>query len=229
MNKDRDGQRFFGTKLVRVRDTPVRVAFATLVGSHRFWVGYAIGLPVVTLLAAFAHRIFVPIAAGVPVGICLLLLWLSHEFIHPQLLVDFENRTLTKSRPYGRGTYSSMAIDDIGYVSVVQLGHTALVNFHYRKRELSKPYATVIDATDVPAFETRLKRLGVRVHVREPVPIQMPIDAVRARVIATPMVIVATPTRRIATRRGLRRRATVSDELLIRRPVQPSKRAQPAR
>lgn len=177
----------FDTKLVRSRNTPIRFAFATLVGSSRFWFGYVIGLSAVALLAASIHQIFLSIAAGVPFGICLILIWLSHEFIYPKLVIDAENRTLTKSKPYGGGTYSSIPVDDIEHVSVIRMSGAALVNFHYREIEFSKPYATAIDATDVSDFKSQLGRLGIRVNVCEPIP-----NSVWSRVIATPLVILGT-------------------------------------
>jgi hypothetical protein len=147
--RDRDTRHVFRTELPRARDTPVRLAFATLVGSRRFWIRYVIGLPVAALLAAFAHRGFVSIAAGMPVGISLLLLWLSHEFARPRLVLDTDDRTLT----------------------------------------IAKPYATAIDAGDVHDLETQLERLGVPVQVYEPPSTALSLDAVRARVIATPVVL----------------------------------------
>lgn len=148
-----------------------------------------IGLPVAALLAAFAHRMFAPIAAGMAVAICLLLVWLSHEFVRPQLVLDTDDRTLTIAKPYGLGTYSPIEVDEVERVSVVRSSRTALVNVSYHGRAFSKPYATAIDAGDVHDLETRFERLGIPVHVRGPAPTALTLDAVRARVIATPVVL----------------------------------------
>lgn len=182
MNRAIDNQSIFGTTLVRARHTPIRLAFATLVGSHHFWAAYVLGLPAVALLAASIHPIFISIAAGVPVVICLFLLWLSHEFIQPQLIINIKAGTLTLSKPYGNGTYSSIDVDDIESMSVVQIGHVALVNIHYHELELQKPEATAIDASDVTELISQLTQVGIRVTEGDS-------TASWARVIATLLVI----------------------------------------
>lgn len=151
-----------------------------------------IGLPIGAFLAALYHPIFVPFAGGMPVGICLLLLWLSHEFISPQLVVDFGERTITKSKPYGRGMYSSIDVEDIDQVSIVPIGRTALVNLQYKTFELSKPYATAIDTGNVHDFTIQLEQLGVSVHIRESATPLLSLNVIRGRLIGTPVVIVGS-------------------------------------
>ena len=122
----------FGVQLDRARDAPTRFAFATLVGSDRLWIGLVIGLPLAFLLLAPVHDVFISLAAGLPIGISLWLMWLSHEFVNPRLSVDTDKRTLTKSKPYDLGQYSSVDVDDVDRVSIIQSSDAALVKIHHR-------------------------------------------------------------------------------------------------
>ncbi|EMA00185.1 hypothetical protein [Haloferax denitrificans] len=181
----------FRTRLARPRDTPTRLALATLVGSDRFWGGLFLVLPFLALAATRVHEAFVPFAAGLPLGLCLWLQWLSHEFVAPEVAVDSAAATLTLSKPYGNGRYSPVDAADIDRVSIVQLSAIALVRLRYRRRGVSKPAATVIPSSGVAELRSRLAAMGFDAPVRrfEPRP------AAVTRLVADPAVvrIAATP------------------------------------
>ncbi|KAB1193598.1 hypothetical protein GJR96_09125 [Haloferax sp. MBLA0076] len=179
----------FGVRLDRTRDVPVRFAFAALVGSTRGWAWFVVGLPLAALLAAQVHDVFVPFAAAMPFGIALLLLWMSHEFVAPRVTVDYENRTLTKTKPYTDEAYSPIDADDFDHVTILRFTDVALVRFHYTRWAVAKPLSTSVSTAEVPAFESALEQMGVDVAVRD-VTVPSPIYA---RIVATPIVVVGMP------------------------------------
>lgn len=192
MNRNEDGKRVFSAQLVRFRDTPVRLAFATLVGSFRFWAGLVVGLPTVSLLVALVYTPFAPLAAGIPVGICLWLQWLSHEFLRPDLIIDPADQTLTKSKPYGNGKYRPIDADIVNRVSIVQYDRVAIVRLHYAERVFSKPLATAVFTSDIPDIELQLERLGVDTSVRKLELASLLDEPTGTRVLGTPVAIVGS-------------------------------------
>lgn len=190
---DREGARYvYETCLLRARDTGLRLAFATLVGSFRFWVSFVIGLPIATLLAALINVAFIPFAAGIPFIICLFLQWMSHEFIRPRLVVDAEKKTLTISKAYGLGTYQPIDADDLDQISIVSVGDVSVVRLHFEKFQLFKPQSGAIGTGEIHDFKSRLERLGIDVQDRNVPPVPFSIDAVRTRFITTPIAIVGS-------------------------------------
>lgn len=179
----------FGTQLYRSRDTPVRFVFATLIGSHWFWAGLVIGLPLVTLVAAQSHRAFVPLAAGAPVVICLFLQWMSHEFVRPRLVTDTSRRTVTKSRPYGLGTYRSVDASELSQVTIVPREGVAVIRLHYYGTALFRPLSTAITTSDIDDLKSQLEQMKIDVFVHDPDASPLSINAARARIIATPIAI----------------------------------------
>ncbi len=180
----------FTAQLYRLRDVPARFAFAALVGSNRFWAGLVVALPLTLLLASRVSDVFVPLAAGVPIGICLWLLWMSHEFVSPVLTVDTENRALIKSKPYDTGEYAPIDVDDLDHVSIIRFSHNSVVNFHYTHRFVSKPLSTAISVTETDDFETQLEQLDVEVSVAEFSPRLSSSNSTYLRLVATPIVLV---------------------------------------
>ncbi|WP_157533232.1 hypothetical protein [Haloferax profundi] len=182
----------FGVQLDRVRDTPTRYIFATLVGSDRFWRRIVVGLPLVFLIATPIHNVFVSLAAGVPIVLCLWLLWMSHEFVHPQLTVDLESRTLVKSKPYGTGSYSPIDVDDLDHVSVIRFTDSALVKLHYSSWAVSKPLSAAIGASTIDDFEALLKHMDVEISIYESTFPPLTRSPIHIRIVATPIVILGS-------------------------------------
>ncbi|POG54592.1 hypothetical protein [Haloferax marisrubri] len=185
----------FRTRLARPRDTPTRLALAALVGSGRLWGGLFVALPCFALAATRVHEVFVPLAAGLPLGLCLWLQWLSHEFVAPELTVDSAAATLTLSKPYGNGRYSPVDAADIDRVSIVQFSAIALVRLRYRRWGVSKPAATVIPSSDVAELRSRLAAMGFdatvrRVNSRPAAVPQSATDPAVSRIAATTVVLV---------------------------------------
>lgn len=191
MEQSGTDRRIFATELLRPRETPVRLVFATLAGSSRFWATLVIGLPIAAILAAHRYRFLVPFAAGAPIGIGLVLQWRSHEFVRSRLTVDVSARTLTKAKPYGLGTYSPIDVADVARVSIVRLGRVALVRFHYHAVP-SGPNAAAIAVDDLNELEVCLERLGLATETRDLGPSPLSGDLIPVRPIATPVAIVGS-------------------------------------
>lgn len=179
----------FTARMLRTRDTPVRVAFASLVGSHRFWAGFVLVLPLIAIVAALSHRAFVPLAAGVPLVISLFLQGVSHAFARPRFAIDSGDRTISVSKPFGRGTYRPIDAADVEQASVVPLYGMGVVKLRFSVTNFFKPSYTAVDAAEVADLERELGHVGIDVRVDERNSGLVSLDAVRVRLIATPVAI----------------------------------------
>lgn len=192
MEQNRETNAVFGVRLDRVRDAPTRFGFAALAGSDRLWAGLLIGLPLAALLLTPVNDAFVSLAAGLPVGICLWLLWLSHEFVASQLTINADDRQLIRSKPYNRGQYSPIDIDDVDHVSIIRWNDVALVRFHYSDWLGSNPPDAAVPTSRIDELESRLEKMGLDVSVREVTLWSSPLDMIQARIVLTPAILLGT-------------------------------------
>ena len=179
----------FGVRLAQPRDALTRFAFATLAGSNRLWAGFVVGLPLACLLLSPVHDVFVSLAAGPPVVVCLWLLWMSHEFVDSRLVVDLDDGTLTKSKSYNRGQYSPSDVDDINHISIVPVSDAALVKLHYAQQAFSRPPDAAVLAVEVDTLTSQLERMGLDVSVRTVTPELGLGDPLWTRIVVTPIAV----------------------------------------
>ena len=114
---------------------------------------------------------------------------MSHEFVDSQLVVDRDERTLTKSKPYNRGQYSPSDVDDIDHVSIVQVSDAALVRLHYTQRGFSRPPDAAVLGVEVDTLTSQLERMGLDVSVRTVAPQLGLDDPVWTRIVVTPIAV----------------------------------------
>lgn len=194
MDPNTDSVLKFNNKLSRFRDIPIRFTFATLVESNRFWIAYMIGLPALALTAALFHPVFVPVAAGIPVVICLLLFILSLEFISTSLTIDARNLVVTKLKSHRRSSRSPIDTDIIKYISIIQMGQNSLVKFNYKDTTFSKPSAIAIDTKDIPDLKNQFEQIGVPVQIHKFASQSLLTNTIETRIIITPIAIIGSIT-----------------------------------
>ncbi len=192
MNRSNAEGSSFGVRLTGLRDIPTRFAFSTLVGGIRFWTGFVVGVPLVFLLATGIHELFIPIAAGAPVAICLWFLWISHEFINPELTVNVSDRELVLSKPYSSGDYSPINADDLRHISIIRFPDVALVRLHYPSRAVFRPLSTAVTGSSVSELKTQLERIGIDVTVEGYDRRTFRTDPKLIRVVGSPVVLVSS-------------------------------------
>jgi len=180
-------------RLDRARDAPLRFLFSTLAESNRFWFALVIGLPLVFLLLSPVHGVFVSLAAGLPFGIALWLLWLNHQFVNPQLRIDTDNRMLVRSQPYDVGNYSPVEADNVDQVLIIRFSDVALIKLQYFQRKFSHPPDTPIASAQISEIKSQLEQMGLDVSIHEITPRLIPIDSILTRIVVTPIVILGTP------------------------------------
>jgi hypothetical protein len=180
-------------QLNRARDAPLRFLFATLAESNRFWFGLIIVLPLVFLLLSPVHKVFVSLAAGLPFGIALWLLWLNHQFVNSQLRINTDSRTLVRSKPYNDDNYSPVDVDNVDHVSIIRFSDVALVKLQYFQKKFSHPPDTPIASAHISEVKSQLEQMGLDVSIHEITPRLIPVDPILTRIVVTPTVILGTP------------------------------------
>lgn len=144
------------------------------------------------LTAALFHHVFVPVAAGIPVVICLLLFILSLEFISTSLTIDIRNQVVTKLKSHRRSSRSPINTDIIKHISIIQIGQNSLVKFNYKDTTFSKPSAIAIGTKDIPDLKNQFKQIGVPVQIHRFDSPSSLIRVIQTRIIITPITIIAS-------------------------------------
>lgn len=193
MDRESDDRSVYQVNLTRSVDTPFRFMLATLTGSNAFWLSWSIFLPTTFVLLSGVNNWFAEAAVGVSVGVSLWFVWMSHEFVTQTVTFDRNSGTITKSKPFAKGEYSPIELENVVRVTALRFNSLTLVKFKHESSLSSKPLSVIVDNSHASDLIAELERYSVDVGLRDVSLRPVPNDSVLFRLVATPFVLISVP------------------------------------